>query len=153
MHVRGYPWISMDVHAKPWISIDIHTFQCISLHVHGYSWILDSGPWQRGGLRSLPPRRQPIWELWTLTLHNSGVCRTASNHHPMPTGAPGRRTLLAGPSFHDRQFGKEVFALGHIYTPDLPADPILEHKTNSGDNHKGRQPHPCQSRKRPVRVP
>jgi hypothetical protein len=72
-------------------------------------------PWQRGGLRSLPPRRHPIWELWTLTLHNSGVRRTSSNHHPMPTGAPGRRTLLAGPSLHDRQFRKEVFARGHIY--------------------------------------
>ena len=27
-------------------------------------------------------------------------------------GAPGRRTLPAGPGLHDRQFGKEVFARG-----------------------------------------
>ena len=42
-------------------------------------------------------------------------CRAAGPSPPGGWGAPGRRTLPAGPGLHGRQFGKEVFARGHIY--------------------------------------
>ena len=93
----------MDVHGKQWKSMVLYTFPCNFMDVHGYPWILDSGPWQRGGLRFLPRRRQPIWELWT-TVEYAGLPATTTTPGPWPTGAPGRRTLLAGPSLHDRQF-------------------------------------------------
>ncbi len=54
MEIRGYPWISLDMHGYPWIAMYIHVYPWKSMDIHVYPWMsmeIHGNPWAYVGPR------------------------------------------------------------------------------------------------------
>jgi len=111
MDIHGHPRISMDIFGFAWPSIDIHGHQTKYMEIHGFLCI----PMDISGFLCIPMDIHGY--LW-ISKDISGfpwISMDIYGYHGKCVGgwgAPGRRTLPAGPGLHGRQFGKDVFARG-----------------------------------------